>query len=66
MVKLIKDKFGRVWPYPRTELCRVCKQPDSCEDCNHQRLGDVDVRQILGENEFAELYPKGLGNESKS
>jgi len=42
-----KDRFGRKWPYPVSELCPICGQPDSCGDCNHRRLTDKEVKQIL-------------------
>lgn len=45
----IKDRFGRVWDLPRNELCPKCRQPDSCGDCNHQRLTDNDVAYLKGE-----------------
>ena len=42
-----KDHYGRVWPYPKNELCPVCGQPDSCGDCNHNKLTDAEVANIL-------------------
>ena len=41
------DKFGRKWPYPSSELCPACGQPDSVGDCNHSKLSDDEVKQIL-------------------
>lgn len=45
---MITDKYGRRWPFPRRELCQVCRQPDSCGDCNHKRLKDAEVRSLGG------------------
>lgn len=44
------DKFGRRWPFPKSELCDECGQPDSCGDCNHQKLSDDDVALLVGED----------------
>lgn len=53
-----RDHYGRVWPYPKNELCPVCGQPDSCGDCNHKKLTDADVAQILYEEKLIPL-PNG-------
>ncbi len=42
-----RDIYGRIWDIPRNELCRDCGQPDSCGDCNHNRLTNKEVK-ILG------------------
>jgi len=42
-----KDRFGRKWTYPTNELCPKCGQPDTCGDCNHKRLTNKEVEQIL-------------------
>lgn len=41
------DIFGRVWPFPHTELCRVCGQPDSCGDCNHHQLSETEAQALI-------------------
>jgi len=44
------DRYGREWPFPTEELCPECGQPDSCGDCNHERLTDEEVVELLGED----------------
>lgn len=43
-----KDKYGRVWKLPVTELCAVCGQPDNCGDCEHKKLSQLDVDLLKG------------------
>lgn len=43
------DKFGRVW-HAHTLVCSACGQPDSCGDCNHKRLKNVEVRLLQQED----------------
>ena len=43
-----KDKFGRVWDLPKSELCFMCGQPDSCGDCNHKKLRTIDIDFLRG------------------
>lgn len=45
------DKYGRKWPCPEMELCPVCSQPDSCGDCDHEKLSAEDVVNLGGELE---------------
>jgi len=45
----MKDKYGKIWDLPKKELCRICGQPDSCEDCNHKKLTKKDVKFLGGE-----------------
>ena len=52
MKKIYKDKFGRGWMFPKSELCHVCGQPDSCGDCNHKKLSEKDVKTLRGEVTF--------------
>jgi hypothetical protein len=40
------DLFGRRWQLPDEELCEVCGQPDSYNDCNHKRLPNAHVRYL--------------------
>ena len=41
------DVFWRKWEaLPDSELCLVCGQPDSCGDCNHERLSKEDVARL--------------------
>lgn len=42
------DKYGRIWTLPKKELCPICKQPDSCGDCNHKKLSEEDVEMLGG------------------
>ena len=44
---LHQDKFGRAWDLPENELCPECGQPDSCGDCNHERLSDYEVSMLV-------------------
>ena len=47
-MKKIKDKYNRKWSLPEQELCLECKQPDSCGDCNHEKLSDEEVETLGG------------------
>lgn len=40
------DLFGRVWPAEYI-VCSFCGQPDDCGDCNHNKLPDSEVQEIL-------------------
>lgn len=53
MTKTTKDFYGRIWPYPKNELCSVCGQPDNCGDCSHKRLSDKVVKMMLSGDENA-------------
>jgi CRISPR/Cas system-associated protein Cas10 (large subunit of type III CRISPR-Cas system) len=33
--------------YPSEELCPVCKQPDSCGDCNHHIMTREESQDLL-------------------
>lgn len=57
------DIFGRWWPYPIAELCPTCGQPDSCGDCNHNRLSDQDVGRILNADEVIPMDPTDENDE---
>jgi hypothetical protein len=48
MKKVIVDKFGVGWKLPVKELCSVCKQPDSCGECNHIQLSKDEVKVLGG------------------
>jgi len=57
---MIRDKYGRRWDLPKNELCPVCKQPDSCGDCNHKSLTDeqaVSIGGILGKPRKSAVKP---------
>lgn len=43
----LRDRFGRAWQLPKTELCPTCGQPDNTGECNHLPLTDEEV-EILG------------------
>ncbi len=43
-----RDKYGRSWNLPESELCPQCGQPDSCGDCDHTRLSAEDVALLGG------------------
>ena len=47
--KGIKDIFGRFWDLPKRELCNICGQPDSCDNCNHKKLSlkDIEILNAL-------------------
>jgi hypothetical protein len=45
---MTKDKYGRKWDFPKNELCPVCRQPDSCGDCNHKKLTEKEVVELGG------------------
>ena len=38
-----KDKFNRIWNFPKKELCKICGQSDNCGDCNHKKL---DIKSV--------------------
>ncbi len=44
-----KDKYGREWDLHKNELCPICGQPDNCNECNHEKLTEEDVRMINNE-----------------
>lgn len=46
--RTIKDKYGRKWNSPIQELCPICKQPDSCGDCNHEKITNKGVIELGG------------------
>jgi len=50
------DRYGRIWPFPKNELCPECGQPDSVGDCNHERLSDEDVQTLLPDSELRALH----------
>jgi len=43
----MKDRHGRNWPYPQSELCPTCRQPDTNGDCNHIKLSDFEALQVV-------------------
>jgi hypothetical protein len=45
---MITDAYGRKWDIPKNERCRVCGQPDSCGDCNHNPLSEKEVLYLGG------------------
>lgn len=44
----IKDKYGRKWNLPESELCPECKQPDTEGECNHNPLSSEEVIMLGG------------------
>ena len=50
------DTHGNTWP-SSFDLCPVCRQPDSCGDCNHAALSPDEVREIGG---LPPISPKRL------
>lgn len=42
------DVFGRRWHMPPHQLCDVCRQPNNCGECNHQKLSDAEVTELGG------------------
>jgi len=55
------DKYGRKWNLSKNELCPTCKQPDSCGDCNHEKLTASDA-QALGAINYKIVVHKNLRN----
>jgi hypothetical protein len=58
------DKFGRIWSLPKNELCPKCGQPDSCRNCLHKRLTNVEVIRLGGKFSPAVLNSKMISAKS--
>lgn len=54
------DIFGRIWDFPRNELCPECGQPDSCGDCSHDQLSYLEVINLNGGCCVQHPLPRGV------
>ena len=41
-----KDKYGRIWELPKSEVCDICSQPDNLGECNHKKISTSQYRRL--------------------